>query len=134
MAEIMALLRGGEVCDLGGGLCGQWEPGIIRVTFPNGRQQTVRYERRGDRYLFTSRVATEGHLRHVSWKDLSREILRRNRMAKVVAFGVRNWHAVDAWVEQRASTLRAEKLKFYLRLLAQEADRFEFLLTGKDVH
>ena len=47
-------------------------------------------------------------------------------------FGVRNWHAVEAWVEQRASTLRTEKLKFYVAHLAREADRFEFLLTGSD--
>lgn len=134
MAEIKALLRGGEVCDLGGGLHGQWEPGIVRVTFPNGREQTVRYERRGEHYLFTSRVATEGQLHHLTWKELSREILRRNRMTKVVAFGVSNRNAVNAWVQQRVSTLRAEKLKFYLRFLAREADRFEFLLTGKDVH
>jgi hypothetical protein len=134
VAEIKALLRGGDECDLGGGLRGRWEPGNILVTFPNGRQQTVRYERRGERYLFTSRVATQGQLQHLSWKELSREILRRNRMTKVVAFGIKNWYAVDAWIEQRASTLRAEKLRFYLRLLAREADRFEFLLTGKDVY
>ena len=78
--------------------------------------------------------ATEGHLRHLSWKEISREILLRNRLTQVVAFGVRNWYAVEAWVEQRASTLRREKLKFYVAHLAREADRFEFLLTGKDIH
>ena len=29
---------------------------------------------------------------------------------------------------------RTEKLKFYVAHLAREADRFEFLLTGKDIH
>ena len=131
--EIKALL-GGNTCDLGGGLRAEWEPGAIQVTFPNGRGQKVRYRRRGEHYLFTSRVATEGHLQHLSWKEISREILLRNRLTEVVAFGVRNWHAVEAWVEQRASTLRTEKLKFYVAHLAREADRFEFLLTGKDIH
>ena len=133
MSEIKALL-GGSVCDLGGGLRAEWEPGAIQVTFPNGRGQKVRYQRRGEHYLFTSRVATEGHLQHLSWKEISREILLRNRLTEVVAFGVRNWHAVEAWVEQRAFTLRTEKLKFYVAHLAREADRFEFLLTGKDIH
>ncbi len=49
-----------------------------------------RYQRRGEHYLFTSRVATEGHLRHLSWNEISREILLRNRLTEVVAFGVRN--------------------------------------------
>ncbi len=35
---------------------------------------------------------------------------------------------------RRASTSRTEKLKFYVAHLAREADRFEFLLTGKDIH
>ena len=30
--------------------------------------------------------------------------------------------------------MRTEKPKFYVVHLALEADRFEFLLTGKDIH
>ena len=101
MPEIKALL-GGSACDLGGGLRAEWEPGAIQVTFPNGRGQKVRYQRRGEYYLFTSRVATEGHLRHLRWKEISREILLRNRLTQVVAFGVRNWYAVTGRVGRTA--------------------------------
>ncbi len=121
-------------CKYRGGLHAESEPGAIQVAFPNRRGQKIRYQRRGEHCLFTSRVATEGHLKHLSWSEISREILLRNRLTEVVAFGVRNWHSVEAWVEQRASTLRTDKLKFYVAHLAREADRFEFLLTGKDIH
>ena len=47
---------------------------------------------------------------------------------------VRSAGVVETWVEQRASTLRTEKLKFYVAHLVREADRFEFLLTRKDIH
>lgn len=133
MPEIRAILGGDEVA-LGGDLTARWQPGAIQVTFPNGRGQTVRYQRKGERYLFTSRVATEAHLHHLSWDTISKEILLRNRATEVVAFRIRNWHTVEAWVEHRVSTLQPRSLKFYVAQLAREADRFEFLLTGKDVH
>ena len=37
-------------------------------------------------------------------------------------------------IEQRAGTLRAEELRFYLGLLAREADRLEYLITERDHH
>ncbi len=70
MPEIKVLLEG-SACHLGGGLRAEREPGAIQVTFPNGRGQKVRYQRRDEHYLFTSRVATEGHLQHLSWKEIS---------------------------------------------------------------
>ena len=60
------------------------------------------------------------------------EVLRRNRETKAVAFRISKQHTVDAWVEQRASTLDAGALKFCLRMLAREADRIELLLTARD--
>lgn len=128
------LTRRAELGDGRGDARGAVAPGAIQATFPTGRGQKVRYERRGEHYLFTSRVATEAHLEHLSWTEIAKEVLLRNRITEVVAFGIRDWHAVEAWVEQRASTLRTAKLKFYIAQLAREADRFEYLLTGKDVH
>ena len=54
-------------------------------------------------------------------------------MKRDQALGLKR-NSVEAWIRQRASTLQAEELKFYVAQLAREADRFEYLLTGKDVY
>jgi hypothetical protein len=41
---------------------------------------------------------------------------------------------VEAFIEQRAARLQGDELRFYLLQLAREADRLEFLLTGRDYH
>ncbi len=133
MPQIKALL-GGAKTKLSGGLNLFWEPGVIDVEFPNGRRQRVDYQLREDQYIFSSRVATAGSLYNISWGELAREILMRNRFTSVVAFGLGKRDCVEAWIRQRASTLQAEELKFYVGQLAREADRFEYLLTGKDVY
>ena len=133
MPQIKALLGGTET-ELAGGLALFWEPGIISVEFPNGRRQKVDYQLREDQYIFSSRVATAGSLYNISWGELAREILMRNRFTSVVAFGFGKRDCVEAWIRQSASTLQAEELKFYVAQLAREADRFEYLLTGKDVY
>ena len=133
MPQIKALL-GGAKNKLPGGLNLFWEPGVIDVEFPNGRRQKVDYQLRDDQYTFSSRVATAGSLYNISWGELAREILMRNRSTSVVAFGFGKRDCVEAWIWQRASTLQAEELRFYVGQLAREADRFEYLLTGKDIY
>ena len=133
MPQIKSLL-GGARTKLSEGLSLHWQPGVIQVEFPNGRKQGIQYQLEGDHYLLTSQVATPGSLRNISWEDLSREILLRNRVTSVVAFGFGKRDTVEAWIRQRASTLQSEELKFYVALLAREADRFEYLLTGKDIY
>ena len=133
MPQIRALL-GGAKTELAGGLTLFWESGVIDVEFPNGRRQKVQYQLREDQYIFSSRVATAGSLFNISWGELAREILMRNRFTSVVAFGLGKRDCVEPWIRQRASTLQAEELKFYVGQFAREADRFEYLLTGKDVY
>ena len=133
MSQIKALL-GGAKTERTEGLSLHWHPGVIQVEFPNGRKQGVQYQLKGDHYLLTSRVAAPGALLHISWEDLSKEILLRNRVTSVIAFGFGKRYTVEAWIRQRASTLQAEELRFYVALLAREADRFEYLLTGKDIY
>ena len=133
MPQVRALL-GEDITTLPGELSVQWEPGRLLVAFPNGRQQAIRYRIKKDQYIFTSRVATASALNHLEWRELAREILLRNRVTGVVAFRLNGRDGVDAWIEQRASTLQAKELKFYISELAREADHFEYVLTGKDHH
>jgi len=106
----------------------------LTVTFENGRSQEIRYRREGDNYLFVSSVARPQAVRKIQLKGLAQRILARNRATEVVTFGLSPRNGIDAWVTHRADTLQPEELKFYLKVLAREADRFEYLLTGKDVY
>ena len=89
--------------------------------------ETFRNQRLSDVLLTTNHVVFETI-------ELAREILMRNRFTSVVAFGFGKRDCVEAWIRQRASTLQAEELIFYVGQLAREADRFEYLLTGKDIY
>ena len=131
MSQIKVLL-GGNPTKNPDGLTYRWEPGSISVEFPNGRRQLIEYRLAGDFYIFTSRVARRSVVERVGRERIAREILLRNRVTDVVAFRFSNTGSVEGRIEQRATTLQAEELRFYLGLLAREADRFEYLLTGHD--
>jgi hypothetical protein len=131
MSKIKVLLGGKPAKDLEG-LTYRWEPGSISVEFLNGRRQLIEYRLAGDFYIFTSRVANPSIVERVGRERVAREILLRNRVTDVVAFRFSNAGSVEGRIEQRVTTLQAEELRFYLGLLAREADHFEYLLTGHD--
>jgi hypothetical protein len=110
----------------------QWSPGVITVAFRNDRRQRIRYELKGVRYHFTSRVAPPRAVKKLGLGRVAKELLLRNRVTEVVTFGLGPRHGVDAWIIQRAATMQREELLYYVVLLAREADRLEFLFTGRD--
>ena len=133
LSHIKSLL-GGVRSQLAAGLDAEWEPRRITVTFSNGRKQVIRYRQQGDSYIFTSYVARPAAVKKIQLKSLARRILERNRATEVVTFGLGRNGRVEAWINHRAGSLQPGELKFYLAVLAREADRFEYLLTGKDVN
>jgi hypothetical protein len=116
------------------GLTFEWAIGRVTVLFRNGRRQLIDYQLEGEFYIFTSKVARRRVVEQVGRERLAREVLLRNRVTDVVTFRLSEWGGVEGRIEQRAATLQAEELKFYLSLLAREADRFEYLLSGCDYH
>ena len=57
----------------------------------------------------------------------------RNRLSELVGFTIdRHGRMIgEAWVPKDALT--SEEFAFYVNLLARGCDRFEYLLTGKDI-
>ena len=131
MPRIRKLL-GKRSVSLPDGLRIQWSPRLITVTFPNDRRQKIRYAIKDHRYHFTSRVAPPRVVKALGLGRVSRELLLRNRVTEVVTFGLGPRQSIDAWIIQRVETMQREELLYYVALLAREADRLEFLLTGRD--
>lgn len=133
MSQVKALL-GGRRTTYDGGLVLHWSPGEIRAVFRNGRSQGVRYEIGLDEVELVSTVATRGVLDALGRDRVAEEILVRNRLAEVVRFSIGKYSRLEASCSHRLSTLQPEELRFYVAVLAREADRLEYLLTGKDEH
>lgn len=132
MAWIRRLL-GGRVVEVEGHRI-EWESGKLRVTFPSGRTQWVRYQERDGTVRLTSNVAYRSELDPLGLDDeqLAHDILRRNRETRVVTFGFGRDRRVEAWVTTPREHLQTKELLFYLVTLAREADRYEYLLTRSD--
>jgi hypothetical protein len=133
VSQIRALL-GGTVTRYAGGIIFRWEPDAVTAEFRNGRKQIIEYKIDGERYVFTSRIAKRGVVNKIGRERLARDILLWNRSTDVVTFRFNKRGELEGYIEQRAATLSAEELRFYLACLAREADRLEFLLTGQDYH
>ena len=131
MPRIRKLL-GKPSLSLPDGLRIQWSPRLITVFFPNDRHQRIRYALKDVRYHFTSRVAPPRVVKKLGLGRVSKELLLRNRVTEVVTFGLGPRQGIDAWIIQRADTMQREELLYYVVLLAREADRLEFLFTGRD--
>jgi hypothetical protein len=65
--------------------------------------------------------------------ELPLRVWRHNRAAQLVGFRIDTPGRVyaEGWVAKAGLT--AEDFQFVLRRVAAESDRFEFILTGKDV-
>ena len=109
-----------------------YKGGEAVVSFPDGRTQTIRVRRAGDSYLLTSRVVGSTRVANMEPVDLACQIWSRNRVTDVVEFALDESGRLIGRIEQVAETLNRNELEFYLTALAQECDRFGYLLTGRD--
>jgi hypothetical protein len=102
----------------------------IRVTFADLRQQLIRVSQTDATFELETTVARPGITRRLDEPDV--QAWRRNRSTKLVGFRLNQDGALigESWIPKVGLT--PEEFCFYVRQLAAEADRFEFLLTGQD--
>lgn len=114
-----------------------YRPGVAEMTLLGGRKQIVYIERDGSRYMLTSRVLgkqrVENFYEKYSERGLALAVWNRNNHSGVVEFVFDDTGRLVGRIAQIRETLDREELLFYLQRLAQECDRFEYLLTGKDL-
>ncbi len=103
----------------------------VAVALDDGRRHSVAVSEDSDGYRLVAIVARPAVLSRMV--DAPIRIWRRNREAQLVGFRFdrRGRLAAEAWVPKPG--LSSEEFQLYLRSVAAEADRFEFVLTGRDV-
>ena len=103
----------------------------IYVQFLNGRRQKVTIEENDETYFLSSVVARR--LVVSSLTNLPIDAWLRNRATALVGFRIdRKGRLVgESWLPKVEVT--AEEFQLYVRTIATECDRFEFILTGRDI-
>ena len=109
-----------------------YRAGEVVISFPDGRTQSVFIHRVGASYVLTSRVIGNTRVGSMPKADLARQIWVRNRATDVVEFTLDESGRLIGRIVQGAETFDRNELEFYLVSLAQECDRLEYLLTGRD--
>ena len=102
----------------------------IDVKLSAGRRHSVSVRDAGVVYELHSVVVRPGIVRELG--DVPLRAWRRNRSSHLVGFRVdqRGRLVGEAWVPKAG--LSAEEFQIYVRRVAAECDRFEYLLTGAD--
>lgn len=102
----------------------------IDVTFADGRTHRVRVEEQTEAYLLSGFVVRQSIV--ASLPDLPVQTWLRNRTVSLAGFRIdrRGRLVGEAWIPKVGLT--AEEFQLYVRKLAVECDRFEYLLTGRD--
>ena len=103
----------------------------IDVTFSDERRHRVTIEDRDDDYLISAFVVRQAVVNSIP--DLPLQIWIRNRATQLVGFRIDRSRRLlaEAWVPKPGLT--AEEFQLYVRRVAAECDRFEYLLTGRDI-
>jgi hypothetical protein len=107
-------------------------PNGLEVDFPNGRRQQIEIKKTGKYFKLSSCIMKSAYAERYDLSELLRKIWIRNDEIDVVDFTLDNRKRLIGEVELLASHLDAQELAFYLICLAEECDRFEFILSGKD--
>jgi hypothetical protein len=108
-------------------------PNGVEVDFPNNRRQQIEIENKGGYYRFSSVIIGSARVENRGASDMLRDIWIRNDEIDVVDFTLDSRKRLIGEVELLASHLDAKELAFYLICLAEECDRYEFILLGKDL-
>ncbi len=104
----------------------------VVVGFRNGRRQVISVSDEGSDYLLHTKIATPAKLQGI--ESIVQRAWRRNRNVLLVGFRVDGVGRLIGEVRVPKVGLTAEEFQQYLRALAAESDRFEFLVTGRDLH
>ena len=103
----------------------------IDVSFADGRHHRVDITDEGEVYRIRGIVVRRATV--TSILNLPIQIWKRNRTMHLVGFRIdRKMRLVgEAWAAK--PNLIAEEFQSYLRTVAAACDRFEYILTGKDI-
>jgi hypothetical protein len=103
----------------------------IEVKFADGRGHRVAVEDDGEAYGLKAFVVRRAVVEAIP--DLPVRVWIRNRATQLVGFRIdrQDRLVAEAWVPKVGVT--AEEFQVYVRTVARESDRFEFVLTGRDV-
>lgn len=102
----------------------------IEVYFPDERHHRVCVDDEGDAFRLIGVVARRGVVEAI--QDIALRVWRRNRTTQLVGFRLddRGRLVGESWIPKAG--LSAEEFATYVRHVAVECDRLEYLLTGKD--
>ena len=102
----------------------------VDVTFDN-RSHRVTVTEEGDSYLLSAFVARQATVSGTT--GLAEQMWLRNRATSLIGFRIdqRGRLIGEAWVPKPGLT--ADEFRFYVRTVAVECDRLEYVLTGRDV-
>lgn len=102
----------------------------IVITFRDERHHRVTVEVETEEYVLSALVARQSIV--ASLPDLPLQVWIRTRAVSLVGFRIdhRGRLVSEAWVPKAGIT--ESEFQLYLRTLAVEADRFEYILTGRD--
>ena len=108
---------------------------LVRL-LAHGRQQRIYVDRQNDQYVFSTVVLasasanrTRAHRRHLAIRAWT-----RNAKTELVSFTFDEVGRLVGEIRHLADHLDSAELEIYLKLLATEGDRFEYVLTGGDEH
>jgi hypothetical protein len=100
------------------------------------RHQSIVFSRQGDDYVLTTVVLGAARVCRDDkrWRELARLAWRRNAENEIVTYAFDRWHRLVGQIRHPAEFLDYNELELYVRALARDCDRFEYLLTGRDVY
>ena len=107
------------------------EEDTIKVFFNNERKHLVRAEEANDELRVWSIIARQAIV--AQQKDIQLHIWQRNHISKLVSYRIDGKGRLigEAWVPK--SGLTPDEFGLYVRTVAAECDRLEYLLTGRDL-
>lgn len=107
------------------------EGAVVEVTFADKRKHKITVSESDEAFELHGFVARQKLVAGLA--DVAGSVWLRNRATDLVGFRIdRKGRLIgEAWIPKVGLT--AEEFQFYVRRLAVECDRFEYLLTGKDM-
>jgi hypothetical protein len=102
----------------------------IEVRFADERHHRVRVDDEGEAFRVVGVVARRAVVEGL--ENVALQAWRKNRSTQLVGFRLddRGWLVGEAWIPKAG--LSGEEFATYVRQVAAECDRLEYLLTGKD--
>lgn len=103
----------------------------VEVFFKDRRKHKVEIYDMDDHFLLFTIVARQSAVREIEEPEIS--AWKRNRSVSLVGFRVDERGRMVGETRVPKVGLKANEFQIYLRTIAAESDRFEYLITGKDV-